>query len=130
MKKTHLLLFPLSLAIFSCSDDEKKPIDTLAPGIDITSPSPDSMYTSGQLIPIEAMISDYDKIKAVNVSITHDSIPGGGIYFDYEPMMGVFYVDTAVAITVADHADYLLKIEAEDVTGNKQSKTRNIHIMP
>jgi len=125
-KITKIIL--ASLLIFSsCS---KK--DDQAPEISFEQPST-SRYAIGATVPLQLHIEDNEELHGVEIHITNEAnsemlmmswghIHEGHIMIDTS---FVAHLDTSLNTMT----DYMIHVEAEDVSGNKSDASKSVHIM-
>ena len=112
MKKLSILL--LIVAVAACkksSGDSEKPV------ISVTSPTANQQFNAGQVIPIQATITDNSELHEVSLEITNKTTSAVLVHNHYHvDLMTYTLSDT---YTAGAGITYKIKIEAADHSGNQ-----------
>ena len=131
MIRNYLYLAALALAGFSCTTEDEKPTDVRKPGIDLTSlEKRDTLFVSGDILPIKATVNDNDKLKEIHVTVLNEADNSGLMHFMKPTIYSHDYIDTTYVLNTAEQATLKLRIEAIDLSGNTQFKEHRFHVAP
>jgi hypothetical protein len=111
-------LLPLLLLLFvGCKKDVGAPADTELPTITITSPMANQVFTGGQTISINGVITDNTKLREIHLEITNTTTGAFLTHEHYAPDAAIFTLTKT--FTAQASSTYKIKVEAEDPEGNK-----------
>jgi len=127
LQKITKILLASTLLFSSCSKT-----DDQAPEISFEQPSM-SMYTIGAMVPLQLHIEDNEELHGVDIHITNEA-NSEMIMMSWEHIHeGHLMVDTSFVAhldtSVKPMTNYLIHVEAEDVSGNKADASKSVHIM-
>ena len=137
MNKSKYLLIALlstvSVAFYSCKEDEEPIVETPTVQFNFTNPIPGSMYSKGDTVFIDGMISFENGLHGYEVSIVNKSHNDTVVFnkhgHDHNTM---FHIHDYWVNSVMHHSDMELQIEAltEHGGGKSETKTIKFHCHP
>lgn len=108
----------LALVIISLGACKKGNVpDTLAPVINITSPSPNQQFGSGATVTIAGSIFDNRELRTVHISVTNKNSNLQVLNVQEQPNERSYEVNKT--FVTGSFTVYAILIEAEDFAGNK-----------
>jgi hypothetical protein len=111
-------LLPLLLLLFvGCKKDVGPLADTELPTITITSPTANQVFTGGQTISINGVITDNTKLREIHLEITNTTTGAFLTHEHYAPDAAIYTLTKT--FTAQASSTYKIKVEAEDPEGNK-----------
>lgn len=122
MRKNLLIIF--LLALVSCKKEDLAQSDSQSPIIMMTAPSNNQSFAAGQTITITAAISDNNRIKETHLEIINTTTGTFLLHEHHSPDGTNFQINKAFTAQAA--SAYRIKIEAEDLAGNKAKSEVNI----
>lgn len=114
MKKVFLLVL-VAAGLAACK--KSKVADTLAPVINVTSPSANQQFGAGATVNIIATIYDNRDLHSIHLSVTNKS--SGAHLLHFEDHVDVRSYELNKSFTTGSFTTYSILVEAEDHSGNR-----------
>jgi len=129
-----MVLMTMGITLSGCHKHEDDP-SAPGPSINVTSPSDNSTFNSGDTIRLRGTLTDADELHEYEIKLVqksdhknaHDSV-----YYQFSEHKHAksINIDRDIVVTVADHSDFELEISVSNHNGKTAQKTLHLHFMP
>jgi len=129
--RTLLLLATLAFGLMACDkEDDVNPAG--GPTIEVSSPSDDATYTSGDTLRLRGTISDPDELHEYEIKLVCKKATGDSLHYQFSEHKHAksVNIDRDIRLMVMEHSDMELIIKASNHDGKVSQKVIHLHVHP